>query len=271
MGTRYILGVIGVGNMGSALVRGVVRAGVISPQQVIVSDPAPGRARQLAEELGVKVAESNEQLAKASDHVLLAVKPWDAAPVLEEIQAHLDADQVVISIAAGVTLDAMRKALGEASPHLVRVMPNTPALVRTGMFAVTAPDVPKEKVRGVLDLLQAAGRTVVVEEKLMDAATGLSGSGPAFVFVIIEALADGGVAAGLPRAAALEMAAQTVLGAAKLVLETGRHPGELKDAVTTPGGTTIAGLRALEEAGLRGALIEAVTAAAERSRELSRG
>ncbi len=271
MGTSFTLGVIGVGNMGSALVRGVVGGGVIPPEQVIVSDPAPGRARRLAEELGVQTAESNGELAGAGEHVLLAVKPWDVAPVLQEIAPHLSEDQVVISIAAGVTLGAMKEALGKARPHLVRVMPNTPALVRTGMFAVSAPGVPEEKVRGVLDLLGAAGRTVVLEEKHMDAATGLSGSGPAFVFVIIEALADGGVAAGLPRAAALEMAAQTVLGAAKMVLETGRHPGELKDAVTTPGGTTIAGLRALEEAGLRGALIEAVTAAAERSRELSRG
>ena len=224
MGTRFTLGVIGVGNMGSALVRGVVGAGVVSPQAVIVADPAPGLADGLAGELGVQVARDNAEVASASEGVVLAVKPWHVEPVLREIEGSLSDDQVVISLATGVTLAEIGKILTRAKPHLVRVMPNTPALVGAGMFALAAPDVPQEKLEGVRRLLEAIGRVVVLDEGMMNAATGLSGSGPAFVFVIIEALADGGVAMGLPRAVALELAAQTVFGAAKLVLETGKHP-----------------------------------------------
>ncbi len=266
---QYTLGVIGAGNMGSALVRGIVRAGALAPEQVLVFDTAPQSAQTLVEEVGVVRAASAAAVASDSAYVLLALKPGIILPVVREIGRALSDDQVLISIAAAVPLAQIAQALTTAKPALVRVMPNTPALVGAGLLAVAAPGVPPEKVAVVERLLAATGRVVRVDESLMDAVTGLSGSGPGFVFLVIEALADGGVAAGLPRPIALELAAQTVLGSAKLLLETGEHPAALKDKVATPGGTTIAGLTALERAGVRAALIAAVEAAAERARELS--
>lgn len=270
MARNYRLGVIGAGNMGSALVRGIVRAGAVPPQQVIVADPEPGRADALARDLGVATAAGNRQAAEGSLYVVLAVKPGVVGPVLAEIAPVLEPDQTVVSIAAGVPLSRLRGALGSSSAALIRVMPNTPALVGAGAFGLSAPGVPPERTQELVQMLGAVGLVVEVDESQMDAVTGLSGSGPAFVFLLIEAMADGGVAAGLPRGTAQALAAQTVLGAAKMILETGQHPGALKDAVASPGGTTIAGLAELERGRFRSTVLSAVQAAAARARELAR-
>ncbi len=271
MGAGFALAVIGVGNMGGALVRGIVRAGALKAGEIVVSDADAERASALVEEVGVRRAETNADAARDADYVLLAVKPGAVAGLVREIAGALNAGHTLVSLAAGVPLDRIRDALGGAGPALVRVMPNTPALVGAGMFAVAGPGVAADRLAGLQGLLRAVGDVVEVGEEAMDAVTALVGSGPAFVFVMIEALADGGVAAGLPRALAQHLATQTVAGAAKLVQETGEHPAALKDAVASPGGTTIAGLAALERAGFRGVVSAAVCAAADRARQLSRG
>jgi pyrroline-5-carboxylate reductase len=265
----FRLGLIGVGNMGAALARGVVGAGVLPPSRIAIADQDARRASALASELGVHLAASNAELAAESEYVVLAVKPDHIAGVVGEIAGALTSSQTLVSIAAGVPIAAIRRLLKGAAPGLVRVMPNTPARVGAGAIAIAAPEVPEERLAGLMPMLGALGEVFAVTEAMMDAVTGLSGSGPAFVFVMIEALADGGVSVGLPRTVALRLAAQTVFGAAKLVVETGEHPAALKDAVASPGGTTIAGLAELERLGFRSAVLSAVRAAALRSRELS--
>jgi len=267
----YTLGVIGTGNMGAALVRGLVKTGALAADQIIVCDADRPRAAALAKEMGVALGETNGEVAAVSQYVLLAVKPGAMAGVLGEIAPALSRQQTVVSIAAGVTIARIRAAIGDAGPAIIRVMPNTPALVGAGVLAVAAPGVEDDRKSGLVGLLGAAGMVVEVGEELMDAVTGLSGSGPAFVFVMIEALADGGVAAGLPSSIAMQLAVETVAGAAKLVQETGQHPGALKEAVASPGGTTVAGLAELERGGFRGLVASAVRAAAQRSRELAAG
>jgi pyrroline-5-carboxylate reductase len=271
MAARYTLGVIGVGNMGGALVRRIVSVGALDPNSIIVSDADAERSAALAADTGVGRAGANAECAREAEYVALVVKPGLVREVVSEIADVMTPQQTLVSMAAGIPLRAIESCLGEAEPALVRVMPNTPALVGAGVFAITGPGVPLERLSALESLLAAAGGVVHVGESLMDAVTGLSGSGPAFVFVMIEALADGGVAAGLPRAVAHRLAVDTVAGAAKLVQETGEHPGELKDAVASPAGTTIAGLSVLEAGGFRGLVASAVRAAAERSRELSEG
>lgn len=262
-------GFIGSGRMASALVGGMIRAGVATSDRIAASDPYPAAREQLAREAGVAVHATNGPVIEASDVIVLAVKPQSMAAVLAEIAPTLAPRHLVVSIAAGVSIATMAKALGE-STRLIRVMPNTPALLGEGASAfalgATATEADAEAVR---TFLESVGRAVRVPESQLDAVTGLSGSGPAFVYLMIEALSDGGVRAGLPRDVATTLAAQTVLGAAKMVLETGLHPGALKDQVTSPGGTTIAGVQVLERAALRGSLIDAVDAAARRSAELA--
>lgn len=264
-------GFIGAGKMATALVQGMLRAGVVEPGQVIASDPYPSAREALKALSGVAVTASNAEVARRSDVLVLAVKPQGMAAVLEELSAVVTGDHLVVSIAAGVPLAALQSGIGPDA-RLVRVMPNTPALVGEGAAGYClGPNTTPEDDATVRLCLGAVGRALAVPETMIDAVTGLSGSGPAFVYVLIEALADGGVRVGLPRDAALTLAAQTVLGAARMVLETGMHPGVLKDQVTSPGGTTIAGLHALERGGLRGAMIDAVEAATQRARELSGG
>lgn len=258
---------LGGGVMASAIHRSLLAAGLAAPEQVAVSDPAEA-SRARAAELGAAATASNLEAARGADVVVLAVKPHIVPAVLEEIAPELGPGQLVVSIAAGVTL-AQMQALAPGSP-VVRVMPNTPVQVGAGAVAFCrGAHATEEHAALVRQLFEAGGLCVEVTEPQLDAVTGLSGSGPAYVFLMIEALADGGVRVGLPRAAALQLAAQTLLGAAKLVLETGDHPAVLKDRVATPGGTTIAGLAALERAGVRSGLIQAVEAAAQRSRELA--
>jgi len=255
--------------MGEALVRGILRAGLMAPESVWATDADPEKLARVAREHGVRPA-TNAEAAAHADTVIVAVKPHFVVPVLEDIGSALKPGTCVISIAAGVPLQVIEGNLPPETPA-IRAMPNTPCLIGQGAIAL-APGrhATPSHVAEAQRLFGALGLVVTVGEQLMDAVTGLSGSGPAYVYLFIEALADGGVMAGLPRDVALRLAAQTVAGAAGMVLETGRHPGELKDMVTSPAGTTIAGLSVLEDRGVRGAALRAVQAAAARSAELGR-
>jgi pyrroline-5-carboxylate reductase len=260
------VGFLGAGNMATALVRGLV-AGGLPPDRVTLLDVVHDKAAKLAAEVGAMSVESARALVERSDVVFVCVKPGVVPEVLAPL-AELAERPLWISIAAGVPLARIEELLGGRA-RVVRAMPNTPALVRAGATGLSAGQLAtSEDVALSRALLAAVGLTELIAEAQMDALTGLSGSGPAYVLLIIEALADGGVRAGLPRDAAQRLAAQTVLGAARLVLESGEHPATLKDAVASPGGTTIAGIEALEERGVRGALMHAVARATARAREL---
>ncbi|RMG00302.1 MAG: pyrroline-5-carboxylate reductase [Planctomycetota bacterium] len=266
MGIR--IGFIGAGRMAQALAGGMIGSKIIQPENVKASDPSAAAREAFQKATGAAALDDNEAVVGESDVVFLAVKPQQLASALEPVRDRFDEKKLVVSIAAGVRLGKLTEWTGGRC-RLVRVMPNTPCLVGQGASAYClGPHATDEDGDLVERLLKAVGCVVRVDEKQMDAVTGLSGSGPAFVYVMIEALADAGVRVGLPRAVALTLAAQTVKGAAEMVLETGEHPGALKDAVASPGGTTIAGLHALELCGVRAAFYEAVSAAAERSAEL---
>jgi pyrroline-5-carboxylate reductase len=263
------IGFLGAGKMATALARGWMAAGLASADHIRASDPVPQARKHFEAETGVPTASDNRDVVVASDLLVLAVKPQSMKGLLGEIRSSVTARHLIVSIAAGVPLKQLAEGLG-GERRIIRVMPNTPCLVGASASgycpssAATADDV------ALIDrLLNAVGKAFRLPENLLDAVTGLSGSGPAFVYVIIDALSDGGVRVGLPRDVATVLAAQTVLGAAKMVLETGTHPHVLKDAVASPGGTTIAGLHALERGGLRAALMDAVEAATRRSQELS--
>jgi len=265
------LAIIGGGNMGEALVAGLLADGVATPAGLWVTDVAPERIAVLRQRYGVRTGGDNIEAASWAEVIILAVKPQVMDGVLDELKDRLPERTLIISITAGIPLSRIAARLGGVR-KLVRVMPNTPCLVRAGASAVAAtPSVSPEERAQAVRLFEAVGKVVVVEERLMDAVTGLSGSGPAYVFQIVEALADGGVKMGLPRETAATLAAQTVFGADKLLVETGEHPATLKDKVASPGGTTIAGLHALEAGGVRSVLIAAVEAATKRSEELGRG
>lgn len=265
------LAVIGAGQMAEALLGGLAAAAGLQPALVRATDVSLERRDLMKRRFGVAAGTDNKEAAAWAEVVLLAVKPQTMEAVLDDIAPALTG-KLVISIAAGLSLQRLnRRWAGRPGqgPRFIRVMPNAPALVREGLSALAGgPGVTEADMEAARALFQAVGRVVVVEERLMDAVTGLSGSGPAYAFMVIEALADGGVKAGLPRSVAALLAAQTVLGAARMVLETGEHPAGLKDRVASPGGTTIAGLQELERGGLRACLIAAVEAAAQRSKEL---
>jgi pyrroline-5-carboxylate reductase len=266
----HTIGFIGAGQMARALAKGFVQARLVMPEQIVAADPVPAAAQQFAAEIpGAKLVTGNAAVVLQSSVVFLAVKPQSMAVVFSDVASQLSIGKLFVSIAAGVTL--ARLAGGLKSRRVIRVMPNTPALIGQCAAAYAlGPEATAEDGQLVGQLLAAVGRAFVVDEKLLDAVTGLSGSGPAFVYVMIEALSDGGVRMGLPREVAAVLAAQTVRGAAAMVLETGEHPSVLKDRVASPGGTTIAGLAALEDRGLRGALIAAVEAATRRAQELGK-
>jgi pyrroline-5-carboxylate reductase len=262
------IGFLGAGNMAGALIRGLLASGTVTPAQVRASDVRQERLEQLQTDHRIETSTSNVDIARWSDVLVLAVKPQVLGAVLHEIGEQVGRNTTVISLAAGVPCAFIEARLPTGS-RVVRSMPNTPALVLRGATAVTAGSHATEADTDLaVSLFNAVGRTVVVPETLMDAVTGLSGSGPAYVMLMIEGLADGGVRAGLPRDTALLLAAQTVLGAAQLLVDTGEHPGKLKDMVTSPGGTTIHGLGALEAAGVRHAMMAAVDAATRRAGEL---
>jgi len=260
---------IGGGNMAEALIKGLLSADAAKSGRMIVTDASVDRLAYL-KKYNVRTMTSNREAAGEAEVVLLCVKPQIMDRVLGDIAPAADMSKLVISIAAGITIGRMEKAL-TGNPRVIRVMPNTPALVLAGAAGIAAGTYAgKDDLDIALEIFNAVGKAVVVEEKLMDAVTGLSGSGPAYVFMIIDALSDAGVKAGLPRPLALELAAQTVFGSAKMVLETKEHPAKLRDMVTSPGGTTIEGLHALEKGKLRATLMNAVEAATARSRELGK-
>ena len=261
------LAIIGGGQMAEALLAGLCVRHAIDPTRVTVTDPVAARRDVMKRRFGVVVGEDNDAAAAGAETIVIAVKPQTLGTVLPALKGAA-VSKLVISIVAGATIGRIARDLPGA--RVVRVMPNTPALIGEGMSAFSAgPGVTDAEIARVRTLLEAVGRVVAVEEPLLDAVTGLSGSGPAYVFAAIEALADGGVKMGLPRTVADALAAQTVVGAARMVLETGEHPARLKDRVASPGGTTIAGLHALEQGGFRAALIAAVEAATRRAQELS--
>jgi len=264
------LAVLGAGQLGEMLIRGMLEAGVAEPADITVTTAHGTRSADLARRLGVHAGESNAAAVSDADVVLLTVKPQQAVPVLREVGPRLGASQLLVSAVASVSTAILERHLAAPVP-VVRAMPNTPALVREGMTALAggAHATPEHLARAER-LFQAVGRTVVLDERHMDAVTGLSASGPAFLFIVIESLADGGVKCGLPRDVALMLAAQTVLGAGAMVRETGEHPALLKDAVTTPSGTTIDGILELEEGGLRVALLKAVVRATARATQRAR-
>lgn len=267
--TTARVGFIGAGQMACALAKGMVTAGLVTPDRIIASDVSETALEKFGHETGGSlVVGSNSDVTDNSHVVVFATKPQSMSEVLVELAPRLGpgkAEPLIVSIAAGVSLSSIQAGLAGYS-RLVRVMPNTPCLVGAGASAYAlGTGVRPHDERLVRELLQAVGVAHRVSESALDAVTGLSGSGPAFIYTIIEALSDGGVRVGLPRDVATSLAAHTVLGSAKMVLETGRHTGELKDQVTSPGGTTIAGIHAMERGGVRAALMDAVQAAAERS------
>ena len=268
-GKATTIAMIGSGQMGEALIGGWLAAKTVLPEALCATDASAERRDLMKRRFGVRTGSDNRDAASRADVVVLAVKPQILDAVMRDVSSAL-AGKLVLSIAAGITIAHLAR-LAPKGTRVVRVMPNTPVLVRDGVSALSfGAGVTDKDQQLARRLFEAVGRAVVVEEKLMDAVTGLSGSGPAYVFLAIEALADGGVKMGLPRTVADLLAAQTVLGAARMVLETGEHPAKLKDRVTSPGGTTIAGLHRLEQGGLRAALMAAVEAAAKRSEELGR-
>jgi len=268
MPSKLTIGFLGAGKMATALTRGFIRTGLVTPKQVFASDPIPAARVAFGRETGARIAASNIKLVELASVLVLAVKPDQANAVLGEIREGFTPRHLLISIAAGVPLAKLESALPPRA-RVIRVMPNTPALVGV---AASGFAIGKSATRSDGELAQrlfsAVGVAFPLKESLLDAVTGLSGSGPAYVYSFIEGLSDGGVAAGLPRDVSTKLAAQTVLGAAKMVLETGQHPGALKDMVTSPGGTTIEGLHELEKGKLRGTVMSAVRAATEKSRKL---
>ncbi len=280
------IGFIGGGKMAAALIKGVLKSGLCTPADITISDVHAPSAEKLRADTGVTLAASNAEVVGASDTILLAVKPGDAIAAIQSVttqqpgssmrwawQSGTDskAGKLLISIVAGLSIASLEKAAGEKL-RIIRVMPNTPALVLAGASAfATGTQATEDDAATAQRIFGSVGVALRVKESLIDAVTGLSGSGPAYVYTIIESLADGGVLMGLPREMALQLAAKTVAGAAEMVLQTGLHPATLRDQVASPGGTTIAGIEALEAGGLRAALIAAVRAATERSLALGGG
>jgi pyrroline-5-carboxylate reductase len=261
------IGFIGGGNMAEALIKGLIAAG-FPAERIMASEPSELRREHLAEEYDVELTIDNSDLMRACEIVVLSIKPQIAEEVLDEVAGAYSEDKLIVSILAGVSCETIEKHFTE-SARVVRVMPNTPALVGEGASAICrGHKSTKEDLNLVKQLFESVGKVQVIDERQMDAATGLSGSGPAYIYTVIEALADGGVREGLRRDVAHALAVQTVVGAALMVRETGEHPAILRDRVCSPGGTAITGVSTLEKKGLRTTLMEAVSASANRSREL---
>lgn len=264
------IGFIGAGNMGYAIGGGIISSGLVAKGNIIFSDASDERLAKVHQELGAKTCNSNVLVANESDILFLSVKPDMYPTVIEEIKDYVKKDVIIITIAAGVKLEKSRALFGK-DLKIVRIMPNTPALVKESMSAVMPNEfISKEELDEVLVILNSFGKTEVVSEKLIDGVIAVSGSSPAYVFMMIEAMGDAAVASGLDRKRAYKFAAQAVLGSAKMVLETGMHPGELKDMVCSPKGTTIEAVKKLEEYGFRSALIKAMEACEKKSKEMSK-
>ncbi len=264
------IGFIGGGKMGEALINGILRAGLSSSDKIMVSDVDKKRLQILEKEAGIKTTQDNKKITSDSDIIILAVKPNMMGSVLDELNSEITSKHLIISIAAGIPLSFIESSLNKGC-RAIRVMPNTPCLVgETAAGYALGKKATRNDGKLVGQLIDAVGKSFLLDEKYLDAVTGLSGSGPAFIYVVIEALADGGIKMGLPRDVAITLAAQTAFGAAKMVLESGTHIGQLRDSVTSPGGTTIEGLHALEKGGIRNALIDAVEAATKKSKSLGK-
>jgi pyrroline-5-carboxylate reductase len=263
------IGVIGTGAMGSALIRGLLKQGIVGPQDICASDIDGARAERLSKEAGVRALPDNASVAKATEVLLICVKPQQMKETLVPLRPQISPRHLVMSIAAGVRLQTIEGYLPEGT-RVIRAMPNQACQVGRSATALSLGKAATEGDREMAErIFSSVGMTYVVEEELLDAVTGLSGSGPAYAYIMIDAMAQGGVEMGLPREMAVALAAQTLLGAATMVLETKRHPEELRDLVTSPGGTAIAGIRALEGGDFRSAVIRAVVSAAKRAKELS--
>lgn len=265
------IGFIGGGNMGEAMIRGLLAASLFSTDRISVHDVSQARMAYLGKEFGIRTPGTIAEVAQGNGIILLAVKPQVMPSVLDELRPHVSRTTLIVSIAAGIPISLIESRLTEGTP-VIRVMPNTPALVQKGASALArGKAVTAEHMEMGLALFRAVGKAVEVEEKLMDTVTGLSGSGPAYVLLVIEALIDAAVLMGMSRQAARELVVPTVAGTASLLEELGKHPAELKDMITSPGGTTIVGLKVLETYAVRSALMEAVEAASKRSAELGKG
>ena len=271
----YKVGFIGCGNMGSAMIGGILKNGLAGKDEIIASCKSEGTKERITKELGITVTLDSVEVAEKSDVIFLAIKPYQFDAVLPQINGKLAADQIVISVAAGKSLSMIETALMSIDVagklKVVRAMPNTPALVGEAMTAITPnANLNEEDIAKVKALFESFGQVEVVPESMMNAVIGVSGSSPAFIYMLIEAMADAAVVEGMPRAQAYKFAAQSVLGSAKMVLETGMHPGALKDAVCSPGGTTIAGVEALEQCGFRGTVMEGIRATVAKAEEMSK-
>lgn len=263
-----IIGFIGAGNMGSAMIGGILNSSLVTTSQLIVSDPSTAVLDKIKSSFSIDVTTSNERVAERSDVLFLAIKPDKFSEVIPQISQVLKSDCIVVSIAAGKTISAIESAFGK-KVKLVRAMPNTPALVCEAMSALSPNSfVTAEELTQIQEIFHCFGKSEVVPESMMDAVVGVSGSSPAYVYLFIEAMADAAVADGMPRAQAYKFAAQSVYGAAKMVLETGQHPGFLKDMVCSPAGTTIDAVSELEKHGFRGTVIRAQRACTKKSREM---
>lgn len=262
------IGFIGAGNMATAMIGGILKQELVNPDEIMVSRRSQGELDQLKERFGIFTTTDNCEVARESEILFLAVKPQFLPDVIAEVRDEVKDNQIIVSIAAGKTISFYEEAFGK-KVKLVRCMPNTPALVMEGCTGVCHNDqVTEIELDKVLQILKSFGKVGVVQERLMDAVVGVSGSSPAYVFIFMEALADAAVAAGMPRKQAYEFSAQSVLGSAKLMLETGKHPAELKDMVCSPGGTTIEAVRVLEQCGFRAAVMDAVEACVEKSKQI---
>ncbi len=263
------IGFIGLGNMATAIIGGILKKGLMDPADICGSAKTAATCKKVNEALGIETYTDNKVVGAQADLLVLAVKPVFFPEVMEEIKDVVKPDTIIISIAAGKTLGFLAEGFGNPAAKIVRCMPNTPALVGEGCTGICAnKNVTPEELYLVLNLMRAFGAAEVVPERLMDVVVGVSGSSPAYVFMFIEAMADAAVVAGMPRKQAYQFAAQAVLGSAKMVLETGMHPGELKDMVCSPGGTTIQAVKVLEEKGMRGAVMDAMEVCIEKSKQL---
>lgn len=265
-----IIGFIGSGNMANAMVGGIINANLVPSINVVCSDHSMAKLENMHKRYWITIATNNSEVASKSDILILSVKPQFYPEVINEIKDQVKENTIVVSIAAGQKIESIKNLFGKEI-KIVRAMPNTPALVAEGMAALSpCPMVLPEELDLICNIFNSFGKCEVVSEKLMDVVTGLSGSSPAFIFMIIEAMADGAVLEGMPRDKAYKFAAQTVLGSAKMVLETGKHPAELKDMVCSPGGTTIEGVSVLEQNNLRASMINAVRSATKKSKDLAK-
>ena len=263
------IGFIGTGNMGSAMIKGLVTSEYVSGSDINVFDVNVEKSRELSEKYSVKPLQNEVEIADNSDVIVLSVKPNIYNSVLEKIKARIDENKIIIAIAAGISIESVENIAGK-DKKVVRIMPNTPAQVLEGMTAVTFNgNVKEEEKKVVFSILDSFGKSIEIEEKLMHTFTGIAGSLPAYVYMFMEALADGGVLEGMPRDKAYEIVAQTVKGSAEMLLKTGKHPGVLKDEVTSPAGTTIEAVNTLENGNFRGTVINAVRACVEKSKKMS--